>query len=352
LKIVFSIDTLNAGGKERQLIETLKAFSSDNVFEVSVVVFNHDCFYAEEANKYASHFFEIDKSNKFRALLKFRKVLGHIQPDIVHTWDFFSSIFSNALKPFFSYKVIDGSIRDSGVDIGSSKKLRKFFLNRANIVISNSFAGLNYYGVKGDVIYNAIDSDRFSPSQSEVENVMAMVANFTDYKDHHTFIMAATELIERDIIEEAWLIGDGPHLATWTQYVQEKLPNLQSRIKFLGRINNVEEVLKGVRYGVLCSTLKYSEGVSNSLLEYLAQGVIAIATDIGGSGEIIKHGINGFLVSPKGSQEIVAIIEEISEDLERQKLIIKAGKETIANKFSVEINLERLKTIYKDVTQK
>ena len=66
----------------------------------------------------------------------------------------------------------------------------------ADAVIGNSEAGLLYYKVKnGNVVYNAIDKNRFNKSPQNTGNIV-MVASFSNYKDYTTYLLASKLLIE------------------------------------------------------------------------------------------------------------------------------------------------------------
>jgi glycosyltransferase involved in cell wall biosynthesis len=206
--------------------------------------------------------------------------------------------------------------------------------------------------MQGQVVYNAINPNRF-PKKNEEGLVNAiMVANFTDYKDHATFIRAAIVLLEKGVLDHVYLVGDGPTRSKHQESIAKYAATTISKIHFQGAINNVEEILSNCRYGILCSTVTYSEGVSNAILEYMAAGLIPIATNVGGTPEIIKNGRNGYLTGAGNHEQIVNIIADLEKDPRQRSKIVTEAKQTIVEKFSYEGNVEKLINFYKQICRK
>ena len=343
MRVLFIIEGLDRGGKERQLYEITRLMSGNDDMTVGVITFNMGGHYSKLLKECVDFYREIPK--RPLKIQPFYKILGPIKlfnPDIIHTWDSLSTMFALIPSKLLNIPIVDGSIRDSGVDRGWQYYFRRFFLKRARLIIANSQAGLRYYKVDGQVIYNAIDTGRFKKPSSRKRVVMIMVASFSDYKDQKTFLDAAALLIEEGIIHKAILAGDGKFLSHFKQYVNEFLQRASHSIEFLGAISNVEEILEECTYGVLCSTSKYGEGISNSLLEYMAAGVISLATDIGGSQEIIEDGVNGFLFSEGNSQQLFELIRNAELNSEMRASVLGKASLTISSKFSYRGNVTKI----------
>lgn len=346
ISILFIIDGLRGGGKERQLVEILRSFDKSR-FKIGVVTFNDNQHYSKQVALLANYFRFISKQpTHFEPLFCIWKCYREFKPDIVHTWDSLSSFYSYIPSKFFRVKIIDGSIRDAGIEKGWQKKFNRFFLKRANLVLANSFAGLKAYKVGGSVIYNAIDQDRFILKNENDEVNLIMVANFTDYKDHQTFLRAAIQLLNENVIDNVYLLGDGPNLFKYIALIEREYPAISKRVFFPGSVTNVEEYLAICSIGVLCSTTEHAEGLSNSVLEYMAAGLIAIVTDLGGSCEIIEHGKNGFLIQPDNPEEIVNIVKLLKEDTNLTICLRENARETVKQKFELKKNIGLLEKTY------
>ncbi len=344
IKILYIIDGLFQGGKERQFIEILKGLDRKK-FTIGIVTFNKNLFYTTQAKELSDYFIEIDKyRNKFKPFFSIWTCFSDFKPDIVHTWDYLSSLYIYLPSKLKAVKFINGSIRDSGTEKGLKHKLKKLMLKAADLVIANSQEGLRSYKVKGEVIYNAVDINRFEKNEENNEFNIIKVANFTDYKNHKMFIDAAIKLAENKIVDKIFLAGSGIYKEKYLSYVKEKDKTISSKFNFLGSISNIEHYLKKCKVGVLCSTVEYSEGVSNSVLEYMAAGLIPVATNIGATSEIIEDKGNGYLIKADSSDELFNIVKHIKNNY--NKTIISNAKETIKQKFNYKKNINKLSSIY------
>lgn len=350
LKILYVIDGLHGGGKERQLVEILKALTGSSEITTGVITFNKNKHYSETVSELVPFFVELKKRpTRLEPLFSIWHHIDTFKPDIIHTWDSLSSFYSWLPCKFFNIKLIDGSIRDAGIEKGWQYYFKRFFLKMANSIIANSYAGLNAYQVNGNVIYNAINYDRFLKNTGVTEFNILMTANFTDYKDHKTFLNASAELVNARIVDNVYLLGEGKHRSAHQEWINKAHPEISSRFIFTGAVKNVEEFLSKCKVGILCSTVAYKEGVSNAVLEYMAAGLVAIATDVGGTSEIIEHAVNGFLVEPGNPTAIVEIVIQIKDQQIDTNNIISNAMNTIKTKFCFKSNINELLNIYKSI---
>jgi len=352
IRVLQVIDGLGAGGKERQLIELLRLIDPDK-FIVGVVTFSilHQ-HYVTEALRLAAFFRELNLKRKIRLFKEMKHSIAEFDPDLIHTWDTFSSFY--ALRPARSAGIplIDGSIRDAGVERRWEYLYKRYFLKHADVIVSNSRAGLKYYHVSGEVIYNAIDRSRFrAVEQSDQFNII-MSASFTAYKDHDTFFRAARCLLEDGVVDNVYLAGDGPKLDKYRRLVKRSFGALKQRVQFLGRVSDIEKWLSRCRIGVLCSTKRYSEGISNSILEYMAAGLVPIATEVGAVPEIIDDRINGLLVQARDWHGIVAAVRQLRQDDAYLKRLIENAGLTIMNQFDARNNISRFMSLYQNALAK
>lgn len=350
MRLLFIIDRLDRGGKERQLYEIIRLLAGNSDIALGVITFNPNGYYSALMKGMVEYYQEIPKRPlKIEPIYKIWHPVKSFKPEVIHTWDSLSTMFAWIPSKVLNIPLVDGSIRDSGVDRGWQYYFRRFFMLRANVILANSRAGLRYYKVNGEVIYNAIDKSRFRVHGDKNPKVMIMIASFSDYKDHKTFLDAAARLIEAGIIDKALLAGEGKNLNYFKEYVSQCFMHVSNSIEFLGAVSNVEEVLEGCTYGVLCSTSKYGEGISNSVLEYMASGVISLVTDIGGSNEIIEHRTNGILFPEGNSIQLFEWVRDIESNSELRSSLRENALATIASKFSYDGNVNKLLECYRSI---
>jgi glycosyltransferase involved in cell wall biosynthesis len=83
------------------------------------------------------------------------------------------------------------------------------------------------------------------------------------------------------------------------------------------------------------------------LLQYMACGVPAIASPVGVNQEIIENGKSGFLASTE--DEWVDKLSALIEDKELRKKFGQAGRKTLENRYSTEVNAPLLKAVLEKV---
>jgi len=92
------------------------------------------------------------------------------------------------------------------------------------------------------------------------------------------------------------------------------------------------------------------EGLPHVLLEAMAAGLPVIATAVGGSGEVVEHGINGLLIPPRDPPELKqALLRILGNPLERVSMI-QRSRDTLA-RFSSQTMTEQTEAVISAVVQ-
>ncbi len=346
IRILYVTDGLGNGGKERQLIETVKHINRD-IFSPGIVTFSGNQHYTQAAEE-TSDFFRILPKEKSLAepVFAVAESFERFRPHVVHSFDIISAFYTYLPSLLYGSRILNASIQDAGLDKGWQRNLKLMLIRHADSVVGNSFKGLKEYGVEGEVLYNFIEESRFLGHNAGGKFIAAMVANFSIYKDYDSYFRVVKKLLEENLIDEAYAIGSGSRLEEYKGLVGTFDCSVRDKIKFTGSINNVEEVLSSISAGFLFSTEEYGEGISNSVLEYMAAGAIAIASDIGAVNEIIDNGINGFLVNKYDIESITEIIKLIRNDRETYEKIRLNALDTVRAKFSLKTNIRKLEDLY------
>jgi glycosyltransferase involved in cell wall biosynthesis len=131
--------------------------------------------------------------------------------------------------------------------------------------------------------------------------LVGMVARLDPEKDGATFLRAAAAVCAQVSGVGFVLAGDGPQRPGLERLATEM--GLGDRVAFLGDVTCVPALLRRLAIGVLVP--KANEGLSNTLLEYMAARLPIVATNCGGNSEVVGEGHNG-LLTPCGDAEAVA----------------------------------------------
>ena len=110
-------------------------------------------------------------------------------------------------------------------------------------------------------------------------------------------IIESLKILNDNNIKFYWThIGDGPEKENLLDMAKEYLPT--ESFRFLGFLPNAEVKAFYERNSVdLFLNVSESEGVPVSIMEAMSYGIPIIATDVGGTREIVIHSVNGYLLS-------------------------------------------------------
>jgi len=250
-------------------------------------------------------------------------------------------------------------------DLGFKRKkiyreIFKFSSRSCERVIANCLAVKNQAvreenlpAEKIEVIYNGLDLPQYEMALqngslrtelglSPETPLVGMVANFNfEIKGHRYFVEAAKALSERSPAAAFLLVGDGPLRKRYEQMADEL--GLKEKVRFLGKRNDVSSILSSLDIAVLSST---SEGLSNVILESMAAGRPVVATDAGGSPELVSDGVNGCLVPPANSRAMAEAIESLLRNPEEAIEMGRMGKSMVRDKFSRKHMVENYEKLY------
>jgi glycosyltransferase involved in cell wall biosynthesis len=261
------------------------------------------------------------------------------------------------LARLMGIKVINGTVRNAFSGNGLRWHWHKLMLHLADARVANAKAGFATRGIPHDgpgnyVIHNGLDLERFESCDSHNSEkpgvdangrkIVAMVAAFSDYKDFSTFIRAAHEVLahRRDVLFVA--IGDGKNLESCKRMASGS----ENSILFLGKRKDIDALVRQIDIGVLCT---FTEGISNSVMEYMAAGKPVVVTDGGGSSELVVDGVTGFLVPLSNPRAVAAKLELLLADYEKAKEMGAAGRRRLESQFSLEQLVERNVQMYRTV---
>ena len=167
MKILFVIDTLGSGGKERRLTELLKALVPRREVTAELVVMSDDIHYSEIFDLGIRIHKIIRHSRKDLLVFnKLRTIIKEFKPDTVHCWESMTAVYLAPLCKIFGCPLINGMV--------TNVPTRRNILNRhwlrarltfpfSEVIVSNSRAGIEAYRVpprKGVVIYNGFNFQR------------------------------------------------------------------------------------------------------------------------------------------------------------------------------------------------
>jgi len=360
MKILFFVSGLGAGGKERRLTELMKELKYHPEFQFELVIMSHDIHYEEVFDLDIKIHYLIRKIKKDPTVIfKFYKLCKTINPDIVHCWDSMTASYCAPICKLLRIKLINGMIADAQkqknlFDKSRFRALLTFPLS--NIIVGNSQAGISAYQApqnKSIVIYNGFNFKRIESLQNNDEikrelkihtkSIVGMVATFSSYKDYKTYFNAAKILLDRGYDVTFLALGYKTDSNEAINLIDNKYLN---SFRLLGKRTGIESYVNIMNVCVLST---FTEGISNSILEYMALGKPVVATDGGGTKEIVEDNKTGFLVSPSNPEELAGKIEILLNDSDMQRKMGHYGYERVNKEFSIGLMVNKYMNLYKNI---
>ncbi|MFQ6015654.1 MAG: glycosyltransferase family 4 protein [Anaerolineae bacterium] len=225
------------------------------------------------------------------------------------------------------------------------KRLQRFYINRAQVVIvpSRYFAQIvAAWGVpepKIQIIYNAVDADKYDVPISKEEakhylglngKVILTIARLTPWKGVDKLIKLLPGIREEQPEAQLIVVGEGPE-QTKLQHLAQKF-DVAECVTFAGSVPN-EEIPRYLRAADVFVLYSGYEGLSHTLLEALAVGVPVVASAKGGNGEVIRDGVNGYLVKWGDEERLRTSILKVLNDRELAQRFSKNSKSDIKQRF-------------------
>jgi len=352
MKLFVVIDALSKGGTERRMLELLKTLAKDRRFEIYLISLNDKVEY-DYVYDLPIKFETIKKKIKkdLSLYLKLYKKVKTFKPDIIHSWGSMSSLLLAPIAKIQGIKFVNGYIGRAPLKVTLTDEfylrgLLTFPLSDA--IVSNSKAGLKSYHApakKSFCIYSGVDFKRFANlkaprevkkelfgNENDPDFIIAMVAAFEDRKDYETYINVAVKMCGTNDSIKFLSIGEGNKFENIKAIVPALY--LNNRILFLGKRSDVESVLQVINVGVLLTNSKlHGEGISNSIIEYMASGKPVIATRGGGTDEVVFDVENGFLVDYADEHQVIEKIEALLHNKEKALEMGKCGYNMVHEKF-------------------
>jgi glycosyltransferase involved in cell wall biosynthesis len=135
-------------------------------------------------------------------------------------------------------------------------------------------------------------------------------------------IEAVKELNQKKCDIVLYIAGTGPQMDDLKQYVQTH--NLNSKIVFLGLVEDMNTLRKQIDIGVVCSRC---EAFGRITIEGMLSNMVMIGADTGGTPELIQDGLTGFLYRWNDVSDLVEKIEYIYNNPSVAKRVCKQGFE-------------------------
>jgi glycosyltransferase involved in cell wall biosynthesis len=216
--------------------------------------------------------------------------------------------------------------------------MRTFPLQHAQQIIVPSMylkrivAGWGPFEKKITVIYNAacvpaLPSDCNGLPPFSGTTLMA-ICRLVPWKGVDELILLVARLTNTRLV----IVGDGPLRHALERQAHEI--GVGDRVMFVGQISrrDITRYLAQSDVFVLNSTY---EGLPHVVLEAMAAGVPVVATDVGGTGEVVQHLRTGILVPPGDLNALKEWVVRLSDDRAFAGRLVEEARNSLTPRFSL-----------------
>ena len=362
MNILFVITGLGPGGAEKVVADL-----ADQLFKlghrIKIAYLKGEIVVRPKSKEIDLIYLGLEKPLDFyKAFKNYKALLITFCPDIVHAHMVHANIFVRIARKFYPVNKLICSAH-SNIEGGQLRMLAyKYTHQMADLTTnvshnaSQNFEKIGAVPMGGMItVYNGVDLEKFNHQSVKYSIVLNLgidpstplfiaVGRFHDAKDYPNLIDAFFKFKQMQEFKiqmpKLLIVGDGELRSSIESQIQEH--ELTQDIFLLGRRDDISDLLNISDYFVLSS--KY-EGLPTVVIEAMACQTYVIATDCGGSAEIM--GDTGLLVTAQNSSALANALDKAlklkSEDISKNN---KKARELVEKNFSLNASVNRWLEIY------
>ena len=294
--------------------------------------------------------------------------------DIVHSVSCnphsFAALYSSIkFRIPFICQLIGSDVTRISISDGNSTLFRKW-CSQVDIFISNSFSLQNKFKsffrkntINIKSLYRGVDLKKYSPRNNNYSSLNSSLKFLylgglinkkwktkTNNKGAKT-LLEAWRIIDENLTNDVSLTIAGPLISS------SFFADYQSSLNFPKNINclfdipsdDISKLLNTFHVIIIPS---YNEGLPNVLLEAMSCGLAVIASDVGGISEVLRDGIDGFLVPPKNKKALVSKMHFFINNKTAASQMGASGRFLMVNNFDSKKYTSSILEIYNELFQK
>ena len=201
------------------------------------------------------------------------------------------------------------------------------------------------------VIPSGVDTERFRPlGEGDYKTrlgldprrpVVGIITRMRVRKGVEEFLRAMAMVRREHPMVQTVVVGEVELDGALKQLVADN--GLADRLWLLGQRRDMPEVLSAFDVFVLSS---HDEGMSNAILEAMAMEKPVVATDVGGTGEVVQDKKSGRLVPAKNPLPLAAAIEDMLAAPSAAQEMGVQGRQIVEERFSAHAMVSQMEALY------
>ena len=354
----FSGDITRSGGTERVASHVANALSREDGFAVcflSLVEQQKEPFYpiapGIQRHQLGTHW--VKPGPGYLPLIgRLRRFLKEKQIDVIIDIDIVLDVLSLPAAKGLGTKVVSWEHFNADFELSSGyrKWILQYSVKRSDYVVVLTKGDLNCYrqrlGRRERIvqIYNPIDRPDVSGAKEREKQILS-IGRLAPEKGMDKLALVAEAVLTTHPDWQWLLLGEGEERRDLERFIAEH--HLENRLILMGNVPDVDQYLRHA--SILVSTSEY-EGLGMNLLEARRMGVPCVSFAVeSGPVEIIRDGIDGFLVQPFRCDEMARRIEALIRDPALREQFGKQGLASM-DAFETSVIIEKWKCLLEQLT--
>jgi L-malate glycosyltransferase len=351
MKVCFLVGTLGRGGAEKQLVYMLRALRQAGIAVRVLCLTRGESYESEIENSGVKVEWIGEAKNQVVRLWNIVANLRREPADIVQSSHFYTNIYAGITGKFLKIPGIGAIRSDLIYELKSHRFTGNWQISLPQFLIANSAlarARTIERGVlpeKIECVRNVVETEQkseFVETENQPLNIL-FVGRLDRNKRPERFVKLASVLTKRlpNLPIQFQIAGDG-ELRSEVENLAVELNLSPAKLKFLGVCHRMSEIYR--KADVLISTSE-REGSPNAVLEAMAYGLPVIASNVGGTSEILDEK-SGILVAPNDENELVNAVTELISNKDLRQQLGFAGQKYVAQNHSLGYLQKHLTAIY------
>ncbi len=278
---------------------------------------------------------------------------------LVHAQDLYTNTLGTLAAQLAGIPVIVTRVDLNHSVVGYKRPVLGWISRRADRVLVNALCIRELAireGVEPDrivVVRNGLDLEAFDRAgraepaapAPEPDGIVCIANMHHPVKGQTDLLLAMKEVLRERPQAHLVLVGDGvrrPHLERSARQL-----GIAERCHFVGHRLDGPAILARACIAVSAS---YAEGISNAILEGMAARLPVVATEVGGSPELIRDGVNGYLVPPGAPAPLARRLLDLLASPPRRRRMGERGRKIVEREFAVAQMRRSYDALYEDLT--
>jgi glycosyltransferase involved in cell wall biosynthesis len=364
IKVLQLLVSLPVGGAEDLVAAIVRGLEPAR-FDVQAATIGPAGLIGEELTRagYPVHSLGLDikRTSDFKVILRVRRLLRDVQPDILHTHLYHPNYYGRLAALGLDLKGVVASVHNVYARHKFHRRFWNFLLSRATdrvvAVSSQVWRDVRRYDAAPRsrlcLLPNGISLRALQVQESREEArarlgvaglCLGAVGRLEEQKGH-AYLLQALPLVLTAMGEATLLLaGDGRLRESLERQAREL--GVEPQVKFLGTRRDMPLVYRALDVFVLPSLW---EGLPLALLEAMGAGLPVVASRVGGAPEVVRDGVNGRLTPPGDVPALAEAIAELARRPEQRAALGEAARDTVREHYSREAMLKKLADLYQEL---